>query len=83
MRHVLKTINRFEFPEQSLEDFLSQDDVLDSCPSLHNLMHDGSHGIIRWDGPQLEDQIKNGCETIINFLSNKYKGQIDHIESTI
>lgn len=83
MRHVLETINRFENPTQFLSDFIKNDIDLKSCASIHTLVQDQSHGILRLQRPILEDEVKKGCETIIKFLTKRYKGQLDHLKPSI
>lgn len=83
MRNVLETIGRFENPNQNLISFVDGNDELKKCSSLYNMIQDMSHGIIRSQPAILPDDIKKGCKTIIAFLENRYKGQIENVKKTV
>ncbi|MEZ4854777.1 hypothetical protein, partial [Flavobacterium sp.] len=77
------TISKFENPSIKLISFIEQNDILKGCSSLHSMMQDLSHGIIRIDKPILPDEIKMGCITILSYINNKYSGQIENLKKTI
>jgi hypothetical protein len=83
MRHILETISKFENPSIRLISFIEQNDILKDCSSLHSMMQDLSHGIIRIDKPILPDEMKMGCITILSYINNKYSGQIENLKKTI
>lgn len=83
MRNVLETIGRFENPDQSLILFVDRNEELKKCSSLYNMIQDLSHGVIRSQPAILPDDIKTGCATIVKFLENRYKGQIDNVKRTV
>ncbi len=82
MRHVLETIAKFEDPNQDLVVFVDKNDSLKKCSSLYNMIQDLSHGVVRSQPAISPDDIKNGCQTILSFIDNKYKGQIENIKKT-
>lgn len=83
MRHVLETIAKFEDPNQDLISFVDKYDDLKSCSSLYNMIQDLSHGVFRSQPAISSDDLKKGCKTILNFVANKYKGQIENIKKTV
>ena len=83
MRHVLETIAKFEDPNQELVTFVDNNSDLKSCSALYNMIQDLSHGVWRSQPAIFPDDLKKGCKTIINFIENKYKGQIDNVKKTV
>jgi hypothetical protein len=83
MRNVLETIGRFEDPNQDLIAFVDKNEDLKKCSSLYNMIQDLSHGVVRSQPAIFPEDVKKGCVTIVKFLENRYKGQIDNVKKTI
>lgn len=85
MRHVLETIKKFEEPGNTfqLDKFISQHDTLRKCSAIYTLIQDGSHGYFRSQIPISDEQVRIGCKSIIQFINEKYKGQIDNIKNSV
>jgi hypothetical protein len=79
IRHVLETISRFDAPRVKLEDYFQGIEELQGNEFVYSLMHDGSHGMIRNERAYTSEMIQRGCEAVIHFIENKFKGQIAHI----
>lgn len=43
-------------------------------------MHDLSHGAYREEKPYLEDEIVKACRDVIDFIDNKYPGQLSELK---
>lgn len=79
IRHVLETISRFDDPRAKLEDYFTKCTELQGNEFIYSLMQDESHGMIRTDQAYTDDMIRRGCEAVIVFVENKFKGQISHV----
>ena len=79
IRHVLETISRFEAPRKKLEDYFQEIEELQGNEFIFSLMHDGSHGNIRTERAYTNDMIQRGCAAVIQYIENKFNGQITHI----
>ncbi len=80
IRHVLETVCQFEFPEKSIENYIAENDILSKNAYIFSICQDLSHGKLRNQPPYSSDIIINACKVIYNFMSSKYKGQIDAIK---
>ena len=79
MRHVLETICNFSCPSKELKDFIAQNEVLADNEYLLTAIHDLSHGAIRVQKPFTDADIQEGCKKIIEYIKQKYAGQIDNL----
>ena len=79
IRHVVETINRFEFPLKKFEAYFKSIKEFEGNEFLYSLIQDGSHGGIRLQKAYTEDMIKTGCDLVINFVKTRYSGQIDKL----
>lgn len=79
MRHVLETICNFSCPNKKLKDFIAESEVLADNEYLLTAIHDLSHGAIRVQKPFTDDDIQEGCKKIIEYIKQKYAGQIDNL----
>ena len=80
IRHVIETVCNFEYPEKSLESYVAENDILKQNAYIYSICQDLSHGKIRMQIPFSNDLLKNACNAVVDFLSSKYKGQIDAIK---
>ena len=83
IRHILETIHRFEGSEGNLDDFLMHSEILNECGFLYSLIEDHSHGGLREERGYTDDTLIETCKTVIEFINNKYPGQIKEIEKLI
>lgn len=81
MRHVLETICRFVSPKCELQDFIRNNDILAKNEYLFTAINDLSHGGIREQKPFQEEDIQRGCNTIIEYINEKFSGQLDNLKS--
>jgi len=81
IRHIIETINRFEAPLTTFENYFKGISEFETNEFLYSLVQDGSHGRVRQHKAYTEDMMKNGCKIIIEFIEKRYKGQIDKINS--
>lgn len=79
IRHILETINRFIAPDLGLLGFCQSIETFDNCEFLYALIQDNSHGSIRLQKPYLDDTIKKGCETVIDYIAMNLRGQLSHL----
>lgn len=76
MRHVLETICHFSYPDIMLKDFINDNDVLSTSEYLFTAINDLSHGAIRMQKPYTDDDIRDGCVKIIDYINKYYPGQL-------
>ncbi len=83
VRHILETIYHFEGTEGSLDDYISNNEILKKDGYLYSLINDHSHGTFRTSTGYTDDMIISSCKTVIEFIESKYPGQIKEIETII
>lgn len=83
IRHVLETVSRFEYPEKSLETYINENDTLANNSCIFTLCQDLSHGPVRNQPPYSHEVITEACKVMVEFMKNKYKGQVDAIQSNV
>lgn len=83
IRHVLETIHRFEGAVDKFEDYLFKDEILKESAFLYTLINDLSHGGFRYSKGYTPEMLIEGCNTVINFISKKYSGQLSEIKSLL
>ena len=83
IRHILETIYRFEGSVGKFDDYLLNDEILKECGFLYSLIEDQSHGGLREERGYTDDTLIEMCKTVIDFINNKYPGQIKEIENLI
>lgn len=81
IRHVLETISRFEYPEKSLERYITENETLANNSCIFTLCQDLSHGLIRNQPPYSCEVLIEACKVVVEFMKLNYKGQIDAIQS--
>lgn len=79
IRHVLETVSRFEFPEKSVEKYISEDSILSRDSCIFTMCQDLSHGSIRNQPPFSSDVLITACKTVESFMKSKYEGQVSAI----
>lgn len=80
IRHVIETIAKFENPEIGLKDYVREDALLSQNSCLFSLCQDLSHGSIRLQPSYSEDVLREAAQIVIDFIENRYPGQIDAIK---
>ena len=80
IRHVIETVCSFEYPQKGLEKYVAENDILSKNAYIFSVCQDLSHGKIRMQMPFSNDVLKNACTVVVEFLTLKYKGQIDAIK---
>ena len=83
IRHILETIYRFEGSVGKFDDYLLNDEILKECGFLYSLIEDQSHGGLREERGYTDEMLIETCKTVIEFISNKYPGQIEEIKKLI
>ena len=83
IRHILETIYRFEGSVGKFDDYLLNDEILKECGFLYSLIEDQSHGGLREERGYTDEMLIETCKTVVEFISNKYPGQIDEIKKLI
>ena len=80
IRHVIETVCSFEYPQKGLEKYVAENDILSKNAYIFSVCQDLSHGKIRMQMPFSNEVLKNVCTVVVEFLTLKYKGQIDAIK---
>ncbi len=80
IRHVIETVCQFEYPELGIENYISSDEILSKNAYIYSICQDLSHGKLRNQPPYSADILISACDTIVEFMNSKYKGQIDAIK---
>lgn len=80
IRHVIETVCRFEYPEKSIESYISENGLLSENACIFTLCQDLSHGGIRNQPPFSEDVLTAASKVVVDFMRQKYEGQIAAIE---
>lgn len=80
IRHVIETVCSFEYPQKGLEKYVAENDILSKNAYIFSVCQDLSHGKIRMQMPFTNEVLKNACTVVVEFLTLKYKGQIDAIK---
>lgn len=83
IRHILETIYRFEGSVGKFDDYLLNDEILKECGFLYSLIEDQSHGGLREERGYTDEMLIETCKTVVEFISNKYPGQIEEIKKLI
>lgn len=83
IRHVLETVCKFENPENSLGNYVTEHKMLADNSCIYTLCQDLSHGGLRIQTPFSDDVIVEACKVVVDFLNIRYKGQIDAIKKVI
>lgn len=81
IRHIIETINRFEDPTKTFEEYFNNIADFEDNEFLYSLIQDCSHGRIRQQQAYTNETIKAGCERVIQFIENRYQGQIVKIRN--
>lgn len=79
IRHVLETVCRFEFPEKGIENYIKDHDILSKSACIFSICQDLSHGGMRKEFPFSVDILRSACQTIVDFIKLKYRGQLENI----
>lgn len=79
IRHVLETIAKFENPKIGIEKFVRDEERLSKDSCIFSLCQDLSHGNIRMEPPYSEDVLKSAAQMVINFVRDRYPGQLTNI----
>ena len=80
IRHVIETIAKFEKPEIGLENYVREDEILSKDENILPLCQDLSHGNIRLQPSYSEDVLREAAQIVIDFIENRYPGQLDGYE---
>ena len=81
IRHVLETICHFEgLSKTELRKFLDENEEFSKKDYLYILFEDMSHGSVRFDIPYTEEEIKEACQAVVNFIERKYSRQLDLVK---
>jgi len=83
IRHVLETVSRFEYPERSIEKYISENSILSQDSCIFTLCQDLSHGGIRSQPPFSAEILVAACKTVVAFMNSKYEGQVKAISQMI
>jgi len=83
IRHVLETVCRFEYPEKSLEAYITENETLSNNSCIFSLCQDLSHGNLRNQPPFSTEVIITACKAVVEFMKVKYKGQVDAIQPKV
>jgi hypothetical protein len=82
IRHIIETLTKFEkisISDNSIADYIKEN-IPDDTKS-YTLINDLSHGGWRTEqAPITDDDYKLICETVINHIREKYKGQIEYCD---
>jgi len=79
IRHVLETVNRFENPDKSIENYIEKNSILSQDSCIFTLCQDLSHGGFRIQKPFTSEMLITACQTVVKFMKLKYEGQINAI----
>ncbi|OEC84384.1 MULTISPECIES: AAA family ATPase [Methanobacterium] len=77
IRHVLETICKFENRDKNIGDFMSENQKLENNGYIYSVMQDLSHGVLRSQPPVTDEDVIDACTVVIDFISDKYQGQIE------
>ncbi|MCH5151737.1 MAG: AAA family ATPase [Clostridiales bacterium] len=80
IRHVLETVCQFEFPEKGIEKYIEENEILAKNAYIYSICQDLSHGNLRNQPPYSADVLISACASVVEFMTSKYKGQIDAIK---
>ena len=81
MRHILETICNFSSPNKELKTFIAESDILSGNEYLYTTINDLSHGAIRSQKPYTDEDLKDGCIKIIEYIKKMYPDQLSEISS--
>ena len=80
VRHVLETIMRFDDPtNNSLLDYISQNQTLNENQYIYGYMNDLSHGMYRMEKTITDIEIKSICDTVCQFISERFPKQLETV----
>lgn len=80
IRNIIETIMRFEKEIDDLMRFVLDDEILSTCGDIHSMMNDLSHGQLGDVNVYPESKLIEACKTTIDFVQNRYPGQIKGLE---
>ena len=84
IRHIIETLTKFqniEVSSNSVAEYIKEHIPRDK--KSYTFINDLSHGGWRSEQePMTDDDYKEGCDTIIQHIEKKYKGQIDFCSKT-
>lgn len=83
IRHLLETIYRFEGSQGEFPDFIMSQEKLREKGSLYSLIEDQSHGGWRESKGYTDETIIDACLGVIEYLRDKYPGQIQEVEAIL
>lgn len=76
IRHIIETICQFEGRKKSIDNFILENKEFTDKEYIYSLIHDLSHGNLRYDISYTDEQVRDACKAIISFIERKYKDQL-------